>query len=198
MAAGRIVRHGKEPLELETERIILRQWKITDLPIFAEINSDNVAMEHFPNLLTREQSDELASRIMQEISSIGWGLWAAELKKSKEFIGFVGLSTPQSIFPFSPCVEIGWRLHPKYWGYGYATEAGKRSLEYAFENINLDEVIAMTAVANLRSVAVMKRLNLKDTGENFMHPKIPVESTVSEHCLFKITKNSWNKSGDQQ
>lgn len=183
-------------MELETERIILRQWKITDLPIFAEINSDNVAMEHFPNLLTREQSDELASRIMQEISSIGWGLWAAELKESKEFIGFVGLSTPQSIFAFSPCVEIGWRLHPKYWGYGYATEAGKRSLKYAFENINLDEVIAMTAVANLRSVAVMKRLNLKDTGENFMHPKIPIESTVSEHYLFKITKTSWNKNGE--
>jgi len=181
-------------MELETERIILRQWKSEDLPLFAEINSDKDAMEHFPNLLTRKQSDELASGIKEEISTIGWGFWAAELKENRRYMGFVGLYTPQTIFPFSPCVEIGWRLHPEYWGYGFATEAGKKSLEYAFEVLKLNEVVAMTTVTNLRSVAVMNRLGLKDTCENFMHPGIPANNPAAKHRLFKITESCWSEN----
>jgi len=181
-------------MELETERLILRQWKSTDLDVFAEINSNPNAMEYFPYLFSREQSDDLASRLKEEISLKGWGMWAAELKDNQEFIGFVGIHTPESIFSFSPCVEIGWRLHPRYWGFGYATEAGKKSLEFAFNQIELNEVVAMTTVKNYRSVAVMKRLGLKDTHSNFMHPKLPKESAVSEHFLFKITQENWKES----
>jgi len=178
-------------MELETERILLRQWQCDDLAVFAEINSDDKAMMHFPALLTRAESDNLALRLMEEISTSGWGMWAAELKRTKEYIGFVGLSTPLTEFPFSPCVEIGWRLHPRYWGNGYATEASEKSLEFAFQNIALTEVIAMTTVSNLRSVAVMKRLGLNNTCQNFMHPKISPENPLAEHLLYRITKKEW-------
>lgn len=180
-------------MELETERLVLRQWQIEDVPIFAAINSDEKAMQHFPYLFTQQQSNELAARIQDEITSKGWGLWAAEIKNTGEFIGFVGLSTPEPIFTFTPCTEIGWRLHPRYWGQGYATEAGRRSLAFAFTELALAEVLAMTAVTNVRSVAVMKRLGLNDTGQNFEHPKIPIDNPVCEHCLYSITREDWDK-----
>ena len=84
-----------------------------------------------------------------------------EEKKSGDFIGCIGLHEPSSDLPFSPCVEIAWRLLHKYWGEGYATEAAKKALDYAFEELNLDEVVSFTAHINHRSEAVMKRLSMK-------------------------------------
>ncbi|MEM1438256.1 MAG: GNAT family N-acetyltransferase [Pseudomonadota bacterium] len=182
-------------MNLETERPVLRQWQQGDLSVFAEINSNELAMEHFPGLFTEQESNDLASRIIEEISSSGWGLWAAELKSARQFIGFIGLSTPRPAIPFFPCVEIGWRLHPKFWGKGYATEGAEKSLAYAFDHAELKEVFAMTAVTNSRSVAVMKRLGMKDTHQNFIHPDIPSDSPIAEHFLYRITRQEWQKNG---
>jgi RimJ/RimL family protein N-acetyltransferase len=67
------------------------------------------------------------------ISNQGWGFWAVELKSTNSFIGFVGLHQAEVELLFSPCVEIGWRLSKKYWNNGYATEAGRAALKFAFE-----------------------------------------------------------------
>jgi RimJ/RimL family protein N-acetyltransferase len=87
----------------------------------------------------------------------------------KVIIGFVGLNQPTSELPFNPCVEVGWRLDKEFWGYGFATEAGDSALEYAFKNLKLNEVVAFTAVSNEKSKAVMKRLGMKNSNENFNH-----------------------------
>ena len=178
-------------MELQTDRLILRQWLSSDLPVFAQINSSKLAMEHFPNQLSRSASDDLAARLVNEIATCGWGMWAVELKSTSTFIGFVGLSTPLTQFPFSPCVEIGWRLHPDNWGYGFATEAAEMALEFAFTFLELKEVVAMTATTNHRSEAVMQRLGLKNTKDNFFHPNVSLDSRVSEHLLYKITQAEW-------
>ena len=183
-------------MELQTDRLILRQWQSSDLPVFAQINSSKLAMEHFPNQLSRSASDDLAARLANEIATCGWGMWAVELKSTRTFIGFVGLSTPLTQFPFSPCVEIGWRLHPDNWGCGFATEAAKKALEFAFTFLELKEVVAMTATTNHRSEAVMQRLGLKNTKNNFFYPNVSLDSRVSEHLLYKITQAEWrNPSG---
>lgn len=93
--------------------------------------------------------------------------------------------------PVKPCVEVGWRLARKYWGNGYATEAGKASLEFAFNSLNLNEIYSFTSVANKKSQAVMERLDMVNTHSNFNHPSIPDESPYKEHLLYKIDKNSW-------
>ena len=178
-------------MELETDRIILRQWQKSDLSVFAQINSSRLAMEHFPNPLTKSASDSLAAKLADEIASCGWGMWAAELKSTGAFIGFVGLSTPLTHFPFFPCVETGWRWHPNFWEAGYATEAGQMILESAFTSIGLNDVIAMTATANTRSETVMKRLGLKNTNNNFFHPNVPANSKVARHLLYRITQTEW-------
>src|SRR5690606_10237015 len=117
---------------LETDRLILRQWKAEDLPVFAELNADAIVMEHFPRALDAEGSDALAEGCRLLIAERGWGFWAVSLKDGGGFIGFVGLNQPKASLPFSPCVEIGWRLHRHYWGKGYATEAGRAGLDFAF------------------------------------------------------------------
>ena len=95
---------------LESDRLRLRQWQAADLPAFAEMGADPVVMEHFPARLDRERSDALALRFKAMIDDRGWGVWALERKAGGEFIGFVGLNIPSDELPFSPCVEIAWRL----------------------------------------------------------------------------------------
>ncbi len=85
-------------------------------------------MEHFPELLTREQSDALIGRIEAGFGKHGFGLWAVELRESGEFVGFAGLAVPEFEAHFTPAVEVGWRLAYSAWGNGYATEAGRAAL----------------------------------------------------------------------
>lgn len=94
-------------VEFETERLFLRQWTPADREPFAALNADPRVMEFFPARLTRAESDAMADRCEALIRERGWGFWAAELKGSREFIGFVGLHTPSAELPFSPCVEVG-------------------------------------------------------------------------------------------
>ncbi len=180
---------------LETERLLLRQWREQDLPVFASLNSDPEVMEYFPNLLSREESDAMAQKCKALISERGWGFWAVELKNSGEFIGFVGLHKPKLTLPFSPCVEIGWRLLKKHWGNGYATEAAGESLRYAFETICLNEVVSFTTISNIRSRSVMNRLGLGNTSQNFQHPDMQEKHPLSEHVLYKLTKSDWEANG---
>lgn len=124
------------------------------------------------------------------ISNQGWGFWAVELKSTNSFIGFVGLHQADVELPFSPCVEIGWRLSKKYWNNGYATEAGRAALKFAFEILKLNQVVSFTSLKNKRSQAVMQRLNMINTNQNFEHPKLPIGHQLREHVLYKITKDS--------
>ena len=178
-------------VEIKTKRLLLRQWRNDDLAAFWLLNSDPEVMEYLPKILSEEESNDLADKIKSLISENGWGFWAVERLRDHSFIGFVGLHEPKYELPVKPCVEIGWRLARKYWGNGYATEAGKASLEFAFNNLNLNEVYSFTSIANKKSQAVMERLQLVNIQSNFDHPTIPDDSQYKEHVLFKIDKNSW-------
>ena len=177
--------------ELETDRLILRQWQETDYPLFANLNADKQVMEYFPSRLSRKESDRLAGICAGLISTRGWGLWALELKATDAFIGFVGLHVSKQTMPFSPGIEIGWRLAKEYWGKGYATEAASRVLKFAFETLNLNEVVSFAAVNNYPSRSVMERIGLLNTNQNFQHVDIPLDHQLSEHVLYKITKSEW-------
>jgi RimJ/RimL family protein N-acetyltransferase len=83
-----------EPIELETERLHLRQWLPADRQPFAALNADPQVMAFLPSRLTRTESDALADRCQHLIQQQGWGLWATTLKTSDQFIGFVGLHRP--------------------------------------------------------------------------------------------------------
>tara|TARA_B110000503_G_C6955110_1_gene332644 strand:+ start:90 stop:638 length:549 start_codon:yes stop_codon:yes gene_type:complete len=178
---------------LQTERLILRPWVDDDLAPFAKICGDAEVMEFFPQSLTEEESHNLGIRIQSLINERGWGAWAVEIPNQKKFIGLVGLHRPTANLPFSPCVEILWRLSKEFWGKGYATEAANESLRYAFTALNLTEVVSFTTLANLPSQAVMQKIGMSNTGNNFMHPDIEAMHPQCEHVLYKISREEWER-----
>lgn len=171
--------------ELPTPRLLLRQWRASDLEPFASMNSDADVMRYYPTPWTREQGDAFAQRVMRLIDERGWGFWAIEELASRQFIGFVGLHIPSHELPFSPCVEVGWRLAKPYWGLGYATEAAQSAISFGFQQLRLPEVVAFTAITNLKSRAVMERLGMRLDSE-FDHPQVPVESGLRRHVLYRL------------
>lgn len=181
---------------IETERLYLRQWQASDFAVFAEINADPEVMKYFPKLLSTAVSNAIAHKCQQLIIDKGWGLWAVSLKdRSKEngaFIGFVGLNDTHADMSFAPAVEIAWRLHKDFWGQGYATEAARAALNFAFNELSLDEVVSFTAVINKRSQRVMERIGMINTRANFYHPALDANHRLAKHVLYNITRQQWN------
>lgn len=100
---------------IETQRLILRQWKESDSEPFIKMGLDEDVMRFFPKLLSATESISLIQRISALIDENGWGFWAVELKETQEFIGFIGLHNQPEQFDFSPCIEIGWRIATEHW-----------------------------------------------------------------------------------
>src|SRR3954466_14023580 len=120
---------------IQTQRLILRQWRAEDLEPFAALNADLQVMEYFPATLDRQESDQMMKRMQTKIEERGWGLWAVSLVENGEFIGFIGMNhVDQVTLPahFTPAVEVGWRLANPFWGKGYATEGALACLKYGF------------------------------------------------------------------
>ena len=176
---------------LETQRLKLRQWQSSDYAPFAGLSASKAVMEHFPATLSRAKSDALVDRLMALIDENGWGFWAAELKQSSQLIGFVGLIPVAEEYSFAPNVEIGWRLAEQFWGNGYASEAARASLQFAFTELALPEVVSMTTTSNLKSQNVMHKIGMQDIKQNFSHPALPLTSPLSEHVLYKISAAQW-------
>ena len=108
-----------------------------------------------------------------------------------QFIGFVGLHIPAAVLPFSPCVEIGWRLASAHWGKGFASEAARGVLRVGFELFGLPEIVSFTTVHNLRSRALMARLGMREAKDSFEHPSIPPGHALRQHCLYRLSQAHW-------
>jgi ribosomal-protein-alanine N-acetyltransferase len=179
---------------IETERLILRQWKESDRDVFAELNQNPENLLFFPNTLTRKQSDDFINKTIQLIDNNGYGLFAVELKETSEFIGFTGLATPSFEAHFTPCTEVGWRLHKNYWGKGYATEAAKSVLNFAFNKLYLGEVVSFTSLLNTPSINVMKRIGMThDPSRDFEHPRIEKGHKLRPHTFYQIKKENFKE-----
>lgn len=170
--------------EIRTERLLLRRWIQPDRGPFAELNADPRVMEHFPSVLTRAESDAMVERIEAHFERHGFGLWAVEVLDQVPFIGFVGLAIPSFEAHFTPCVEVGWRLAAESWGQGYATEAARACVAFAFDRAGLSEIVSMTVPENVRSRRVMERLRMtRDPADDFEHP---MQSDRRRHVLYRL------------
>ena len=141
--------------QVRTQRLVLRGWHESDKPFYAALCADPDVMRHFPSTLTAEQSNAMVDAMAARWQYNNFGLWAVERLDSTQFIGFVGLSIPKRVLPFSPCVEVGWRLARQHWGQDYATEGARAALRIGFERLALAEIVSFTSLLNVRSRAVM-------------------------------------------
>jgi ribosomal-protein-alanine N-acetyltransferase len=148
-------------------------------------------MEHFPATLSREESDAQVTGIEARFAEREFGLWAVEVVGVTPFAGFVGLTVPRFSAPFTPCVEVGWRLAAEHWGHGYATEGGRAALDFGFDVLGLSEIVAFTVPENVRSRRVMEKLGMtRDPSDDFDHPVLPAGHRLSRHVLYRIARPS--------
>ncbi len=180
-----------EVCNIQTERMLLRCWRDADRAPFARINADPDVMEFYPAPLSAAESDATVDRIESHFAQHGFGPWAAELRETGEFIGYVGLAVPQFVAPFTPCVEIGWRLAKEHWGKGLATEGGCAVLRHAFEVLALPEIVSFAVSANVRSRRVMEKLGMtRDPGDDFDHPLLAEGNPLRRHVLYRLARIS--------
>ena len=177
---------------LQTDRLVLRDWRATDRAPFAALNADPRVMEHFPASLDRAASDALVERITTDLHRSGWGLWAVARRDNDRFLGFTGLLAVGFEAPFTPAVEIGWRFAVDAWGQGHATEAARAVLDHAFGTLELPEVVSMTSVSNVRSQRVMERIGMgRDPADDFDHPRIEPGHPLRRHVLYRLSRDDW-------
>jgi RimJ/RimL family protein N-acetyltransferase len=175
------------PEELRTERLLLRRWRAQDRAPFAVINADPRVMEHFPALLSSEESDARIARIEAHFVQHGYGFWAVEIVGVAPFAGFIGMSIPRFEAHFTPCVEIGWRLAAEHWGRGFATEGARAALAFGFESLGLEQIVSSTVPANVRSRRVMEKLGMThQPSDDFDHPLLPEGHRLRRHVLYRI------------
>jgi len=170
---------------IETERLALRRWQDADRAPFAELNGDPETLVFFPSTLTRPESDALVDRIEARFEAHGYGLWALEVRKTGQFIGFTGLAPMPDDVPGAGGTEIGWRLARNAWHHGYATEAALAARDAAFAGAGLPELWSMTAVLNTPSQAVMRRIGMTEAAR-FEHPRVPDGSPLKPHVVYHL------------
>ena len=175
-------------ITLKTERLILRPWREEDLEPFAAMNGDPRVMEYFPSTKSFEETREDYNRVREGFKKWGWGFWAVSVIQGPDFIGFVGIKQVNFEAPFTPAVEIGWRLRFDDWGKGYAVEGALASLKFGFETVKLQEIVSFTPVQNTRSRRVMEKIGMRhDPKDDFDHPKLPEGHWLKRHVLYRIS-----------
>jgi len=173
-------------IELETEHLILRQWKEDDFLPYSRLTANKETMKFFPKMLTQKESDIAANKFQNLIVKRGWGFWAIEEKETSLFLGYAGLHAPKTKFPFSPCVEIAWRVDKKYWENGYVLDLGKVILKYAFEVLKLNEVVYFSSIHNKKAEQIMQQLDMIKEKKTFCHSFVEKNHRLSEHYLYRI------------
>lgn len=156
---------------ITTTRLTLRPWLKTDLEAMTAINANEAVMRYFPTTQNREETMAFIERQQVHQEKHGYCYFAAELRTTEQVIGFIGLNYQQYTAPFSPATDIGWRLHPDHWRKGLATEGAVACLAYAFDTLQLNEIVSVAIIQNLPSIGVMQKIGMELAGE-FDHPAL--------------------------
>lgn len=169
----------------KSQRLGFRNWKDSDIPKVALLNSDPLVMEYFPETLSEEKTREFVARMQQQYEHKGFCYFMVEKLETAEFIGFIGIAEPTYESAFTPGIDIGWRIAQKEWNKGFATEGAKRCLEYAFNTLKVPRIFAVCPLINKRSVAVMQKIGMKEYGV-FEHPLLEKYEHLRTCVVYEI------------
>ena len=141
-----------------TERLTLRPFREDDVDAYTEMlqSAEVRASLHLPDDVGREQAWNGMAAWLGQWELRGTGQWAVEERVSGAFLGRAGMHYPER--DDWPGIEIGWAFHPRSWGKGFATEAGRASVDYAFAHHDVDALYSVILPENTRSQAVAQRL----------------------------------------
>ena len=157
---------------LDTPRLVLRGWSQDDRGAFAAMNADACVMRYVGDGRPLDQagSDVLLEHVEAHWGEHGFGLWAVQAAgEPGELLGFCGLAIPSFLPEVLPAVEVGWRLRRDAWGSGYATEAAQAALAWGWDELGLEQVIAIVDPRNDASLRVAEKLGMT-RGRDRVHP----------------------------
>lgn len=146
--------------QFTSKRLGFRNWDINDIDKMHEINSDEKVMQFFPSLPSKEQTAEFIARMMHQFQNKGFFYFAVDKLEKNEFIGFIGLAEQTYQADFTPCVAIGWRIKSSEWNKGFATEGAKRCLDYAINDLKLENIFSIAPKVNIKSEHIMVKSGL--------------------------------------
>ncbi|HMG14139.1 MAG TPA: GNAT family N-acetyltransferase [Saprospiraceae bacterium] len=177
---------------VETERLILREMHATDDIGMFELDSNPEVHKYLGNkpIDTMEQSKATIENVRKQYLENGIGRWSVVEKSSGDFIGWSGLKLMTTVINNrTNFYDVGYRLIPRFWGKGYATESAKASIEYGFTKMNVNEIIGIANIENIKS-----RRALEKSGLSFKEQFIfPFWNTTCD--WLSITKEEWMKEG---
>jgi len=144
--------------EIETARLYLRQFTPDDLDDLYRIYSDSEVMKYIgKGVRTRAATETALYGMLEHWQQHNFGMWAAVHKIDNKFIGRCGLC----FLDKTPEVELGYTLDKLYWNRGLATEASLASLQYGFEVLKLERIVAIARPENTASQRVMQKVGMK-------------------------------------
>lgn len=155
-----------------------------------EINQNREVMRFFPDVQNEQQTQSFMNRMNEQFKERHYCYFAAELIATQELIGFIGISYPRFSVDFELAPDLGWRLSPEYWGKGLATEGAKSCIDYAFNHLNLNRLIAICPAINTPSENVMKKIGMNKI-RVFNHPLL-LSNPLLEKCLLYQIENYTN------
>jgi len=150
-------------IHLTTERLILRDWKASDLDAWAAINADAEVRRHLGDgtPCDRKDSWHMMAAAAGNQALNGFGMWAAEEKAGGALVGRIGLYRP----PHFPDLEVNWLLGRPWWGQGLAREGAIACIDHAFGALGSPTISAFIEAGNERSIGLALRLGMADVGE---------------------------------
>jgi RimJ/RimL family protein N-acetyltransferase len=157
---------GRLPRDIETDHLVLHPWRVLELDEYARLLADPEVMRHLTHEygpLSYEEAQQAHSRILQLWAQRGFGAFAAVEKGTGRWAGKIGLDHLDR-WPGSDKIEVEWQLLPAFWGRGYATEGARAVIQWAFDDLRLDRLIAITVPYHTASRRVMEKCGLTYQG----------------------------------
>ncbi len=180
---------------IETERLILRDWRENDRLVLKQVINTPAMMAHFGGLMSDEDYAIFFQRRLDDQTRSGLCYWAVEHKSSRQLIGTCGLRKADDYppeLPVSGLHEIGWRIGEAWWRQGFAFEAAHAAIDWFWDH-NEDSVLAAwTTEANIPSQNLMIRLGMERRSDlDFDHHRISAGSPLRRHVTYSIDRKSW-------
>lgn len=144
---------------LETERLILREITLADQEVLFRLHSNPSVQKYTGEAVVRsmEEIEKAVKNRIVNYKKYGYGRWATILKSGKRFVGWAGLA----YLPEFDEIDLGYRFFPEYWGIGIATEASEAILEYGFNQLGLEKIVAIAMKENKASIRVMEKVGME-------------------------------------
>ena len=170
-------------------RLGFRNWIDDDIDMMTTINSDQEVMQYFPSIQSKINTVEFIKRMQYQYNEKGFCYFAVDRLDTKELIGFIGLSEPSFESSFTPCIDIGWRLHKNQWHQGFAREGAARCIEFAWNELHLKTLYAFAPKINIPSENVMIHIGMKKISE-FQHPLLLDYPNLKDCVVYKINNHN--------